>query len=452
MRSKAVVALLRGASRGDVNAMIRLSAMHLYGRGVDRDPAEALRWARAASEAGSLEGAYMAATLLLADREGVRGGEHLAQAEALLRKAAQGGYEPAVKALRQLAPAGKATASAGADGSSAVAAGQAGQEEAWQEQVYRKFEADAAAGDAKAMYIVGWSLVTGDTFPGLAKDPARGVRLLEQAAEQGHAQAQIAFAELLLNGKHLERDAARGAFWLDKAAQSSDEEVLAMACSFYMHGREGLPADEAKACACLHRSAELGSPEALYQLALMLAEGRGTAKDSVKAVRFARKAAGQGIVLAQHFLGDCYWKGEGVDASMKVAFFWYEKAAKAGVAASQRKMALMLAEGQGCRKNEARARRLLEELASRGDAKADVLLARLLCRAGGEDAARGMSMLRARAEGGDGMAQTGLAEELLSSGGKASGEARSWLDKAAAQGVELAKDLLAEHFADGGKG
>ena len=136
---------------------------------------------------------------------------------------------------------------------------------------------------------------------------------------------------------------------------------------------------------------------------------------------------------------------------MKAAFFWYEKAAKAGVAASQRKMALMLAEGQGCRKNEARARRLLEELASRGDAKADVLLARLLCRAGGEDAARGMSMLRARAEGGDGMAQTGLAEELLSSGGKASGEARSWLDKAAAQGVELVKDLLAEHFTDGGK-
>ena len=64
MKSKAVAALLRGATRGDVEAMLRLSAMHLYGQGVDRDPAEALRWAREAAEAGSLEGAYMAATLL----------------------------------------------------------------------------------------------------------------------------------------------------------------------------------------------------------------------------------------------------------------------------------------------------------------------------------------------------------------------------------------------------
>ncbi|MBR6467672.1 MAG: sel1 repeat family protein, partial [Desulfovibrio sp.] len=405
MKSKAVAALLRGATRGDVEAMIRLSAMHLYGQGVDRDPAEALRWAREAAEAGSLEGAYMAATLLLADRDGVRGGEHLAQAEDLIRKAAEGGYEPAVKALQQLAPAGKTAgsakaASAEADGSSAAAASQAGRQDARLEQVYRKLEADAAAGDAKAMYIVGWSLVTGDTFPGLAKDPARGARLLEQAAEQGHAQAQIALAELMLSGKQLERDAARGAFWLGKAAQSSDEEVLAMACSFYMQGREGLPADEGKACACLRRAADLGSPKALYQLALMLAEGRGTAKDPVKAVRCARKAAGRGIVLAQHFLGDCYWKGEGVAASVKAAFFWYEKAAKAGVSASRRKLALMLAEGQGCRKNEARARAMLEELTAGGDAQAEVLLARLLCRAGGEDAARGMDMLRARAEAG----------------------------------------------------
>ena len=456
MKSKAAAALLRGASRGDADAMNALSAMYFYGRGVDKDFAEALRWARAAAEQGSLKGAYMAATMLLADREGEQGGERLAQAEALLRKAAEGGYEPAVEALRQLAPAGKPAASAKAASAEADAAsagaGQAGQRGDRLEQVYRKLEADAAAGDAKALYIVGWSLVTGDAFPGLAKDPARGLPMLEQAAEQGNAQAQFALAEMLLRGRHVERDAARGAFWLGKAAQNSDAEVLTLACRVYSTGLEDLPADEGKACACLRRAAELGSPEALYLLALMLAEGRGTAKDPVKAVRCARKAAGRGVVLAQHFLGDCYWKGEGVAPSVKAAFFWYEKAAKAGVAASRRKMALMLAEGQGCRKNEARARTLLEELAAGGDARAEVLLARLLCRAGGEDAARGLAMLRARAEAGDGMAQTGLAEELLAAGGKASGEVRSWLDKAAAQGVALAKDLLARHFADGGKG
>ena len=35
MKSKAAAALLRGASRGDADAMITLSAMYLYGQSVD---------------------------------------------------------------------------------------------------------------------------------------------------------------------------------------------------------------------------------------------------------------------------------------------------------------------------------------------------------------------------------------------------------------------------------
>lgn len=457
MTSKTAAALLRGASRGDADAMIRLSAMYLYGRGVARDLAEALRWARAAADAGSRKGAYMAGMMLLSDSAGLHDGDALEQARTLLAKAADGGYGPALEAVKNLAPAGKAAAGseapraepAGSASGGAESAGQSGDRLA---ACRSSLEARADAGDAGALFMQGWALMTGDRVPGVAKDPARGARLFEEAAGQGYAPAQLALAQLLLAGGELERNAERGAYWLDKAAQSADALVLAGAGAMYRDGCGDLQPDAAKAYACLRRAADLGSPEALYSVALMLAEGRGTVKDPAKAARFARKAAGQGVVLAQHFLGDCYCRGEGVAASMKTAFFWYEKAARAGVKPSRMKVALMLADGQGCRKNVARAREMLEELAAGGDARAKVMLARLLCGLGGEDKAGGMATLRSMAEAGDGLAQAELAELLLDAGAGARDEARAWLEKASAQGEELADRLLERHFgADAGQ-
>ncbi len=104
MKSKAVAALLRGASRGDADAMIRLSAVYLCGQGVARDAAEALRWAQAAAGAGSSRGAYVAATMLLAAKPDKA---EEAEALALLAMAADAGYAPAAEAYARLAGPGR---------------------------------------------------------------------------------------------------------------------------------------------------------------------------------------------------------------------------------------------------------------------------------------------------------------------------------------------------------
>lgn len=49
-----------------------------------------------------------------------------------------------------------------------------------------------------------------------------------------------------------------------------------------------------------------------------------------KAVYWYRKAAEQGNMVAQHNLGNCYYKGEGVTQNYNEAIQWYRKAAEQG--------------------------------------------------------------------------------------------------------------------------
>ena len=53
MISKACAALLRGASRGDADAMARLAHRYSHGDGVPKDLEQALNWALASADAGT---------------------------------------------------------------------------------------------------------------------------------------------------------------------------------------------------------------------------------------------------------------------------------------------------------------------------------------------------------------------------------------------------------------
>lgn len=59
--------------------------------------------------------------------------------------------------------------------------------------------------------------------------------------------------------------------------------------------------------------------------------GKGVAKDDKEAVKWFRKAAEQGLALAQFDLGECYLEGTGVDKDEKEAVKWFRKAAEQGL-------------------------------------------------------------------------------------------------------------------------
>ncbi|MCR5170568.1 MAG: hypothetical protein K6C33_08950 [Desulfovibrio sp.] len=455
MTPKAVAALLRGASRGDADAMARLAHRYHAGDGVPKDPDQALRWALASADAGSPRGAYLAG-LMLAERNNPDDGS-LQQAQILLRQAADAGYGHADEVLRMLrtgmVPKERAETLASRQAGSLHAQAQgADAGEADYASGSSRLEAERRAGDPEDLFGLGCALLDGD---GVAKDVERGLSLLEQSASQGCALAQVVLAEGHLKREFPASDPARGAELLAQAAACRNARVLALCARLYEEDLEGLTPDLKRARHCLRQAADMGDAEAQFLLALKLVLGEGMPRNPSRAAGYARKAAAQDFAPAQRLLGKMHADGLGVAASLKKAFFWFSKAAEAGDEDALVQKALLLSEGRGCRQDRVQACEILEGLAIGGSAQAECLLAGVLCESrDSAEAGRGMAMLRRLAGKGDVMVQSALGVRLLKESadadpqaGKASrNEARAWLEKVAAKGGKAAAQMLAESF------
>ncbi len=60
--------------------------------------------------------------------------------------------------------------------------------------------------------------------------------------------------------------------------------------------------------------------------------------NKVQAVHWFKMAAEQGLAAAQYFLGNSYYKGEGVAIDKQKAILWLTKAAKQGLVDAQKSL------------------------------------------------------------------------------------------------------------------
>ncbi|HYA72810.1 MAG TPA: hypothetical protein VEF36_06600, partial [Roseiarcus sp.] len=95
----------------------------------------------------------------------------------------------------------------------------------------------------------------------------------------------------------------------------------------------------------LREAAAVGDPNAEFELALRLVEGRGVAKDPRAAAQWFEQAAVRDLPIAQYRLAALYEKGVGVARDSQLALSWYAKAASAGNARAMHNLAVMNAEG-----------------------------------------------------------------------------------------------------------
>ena len=106
---------------------------------------------------------------------------------------------------------------------------------------------------AKAQFNLGWTLAFGD---GTFADVKQGLPWLQQAAEQGDADALYTLGRMQYFG-------------------------------------QGMPADAAQALAYYHRAADVGDCAAQFNLGFMYANAQGTVQDYGLALQWYRAAAGQ---------------------------------------------------------------------------------------------------------------------------------------------------------------
>ena len=203
---------------------------------------------------------------------------------------------------------------------------------------------------------------------------------LYRAASQGHPQAQVAYADLLMDSDSEQDWADAQAFYQSAAAKGNSDaklKISAMASknksnadreeildiwkqladvghpsNKFQYGmlllRSALSDDDrAEAFNWFVKYAEEGSPESNLQVANMYLNGLGTSKDTDEYIHYLSKAATMGSVEAIKQLADVYLNGKIVLKDESKAFELYLKGATMGHPGMQYQVAVMYRDGMG---------------------------------------------------------------------------------------------------------
>ena len=130
-----------------------------------------------------------------------------------------------------------------------------------------------------------------------------------------------------------------------------------------------MPKDSAEAVKWYRKAADQGIAVAQRHLGSYYDSGNGVPKDSAEAVKWYRKAADQGDAIAQSYLGLMYDSGNGVPKDSAEAVKWYRKAADQGLSTAQSYLGNMYYGGIGVPKDAIEGLAWVNIAASAGDEK-----------------------------------------------------------------------------------
>ncbi|MEI9992094.1 MAG: tetratricopeptide repeat protein [Rhizomicrobium sp.] len=167
----------------------------------------------------------------------------------------------------------------------------------------------------------------------LAVAPATPLDRLTARAEAGDAVAELTVGLRYLGGK----DPAQAFHWITLAAIHGQPVAQYRLALLYANGT-GTARDEAHALYWYEASALQGNRKAMHDLAIAYAQGRGTAKNSAEAARWFSRAAGFGYIDSEFDLAVLYERGEGVPQSLLDAYKWYAVAGRQGDAESKTRL------------------------------------------------------------------------------------------------------------------
>ena len=202
----------------------------------------------------------------------------------------------------------------------------------------------------------------------------------------------------------------------------------------------GVRSDLAKAIEWYGKAAEQKTPEAMFQLAMILHDGGEAFGDRPRAARLIEEAADAGHGLAQFNFAQMLVDRDPTPQGMERAVLYYEKAANAGLPDAQYAMAEIFRQGVGGRDVDlAQARKWLELAAAQNHDTAQIELGAMLVEGGGgeDDEKAGFSWLMRAAAAGNAAAQNRVAKLYRSGIGVAPDRvaAASWYLRARKAGL-----------------
>ncbi len=346
------------AAEGVIEAQLQLAALHLRGRGVPRDPAEAARLLERAAAASSPAALRELGELHLEGpgvrRDPARGEALLARAAALgdgpaqlrlaLRTADDPSAEPAARTaaegtIEQLARDGLVAAQLALADRLAEGRGRRRdplEAARWYAVALEPLRAEALGGEPRAQERLGDLYRDGRGVPADGRTAAEWYR---KAAEAGRISALLRLARLAERGAPgLAPDPAEAVRWLELAAARGDAVATYDLARKRLAGQGGA-ADPAAALGLFQRAATLGERRAWRWIGELHEDPNGPAFDLNRAVEHYRLAAGIGDGKAMFKLAELHEKGRLRDADPVVAAAWYRLAAEHGYARGAERLA-----------------------------------------------------------------------------------------------------------------
>jgi TPR repeat protein len=208
----------------------------------------------------------------------------------------------------------------------------------------------AAKGVPQAMTMLGELYHTGQ---GIKPDPKRAFEWYRLGADRGDREAEFALGLMYLNGTGVTADLARARALFEASAKQDQPTALFNLAMLAIDGRGGRP-DIGRARDLLHRSAQLGNAEAAYAYAQMLEADNGPSNDK-DVTNWLGLAANAGHVAAEVEYGIRLAKGIGTKPDIDMAVLYLNRAAWAGNAVAQNRIAHLIATGTGLPFNDVEA-------------------------------------------------------------------------------------------------
>lgn len=349
----------KAAELGSTDAPVRLGRMYEYGNGVTRDYNEALKWYEQAAAAGSAEGAELAGTMYYLGRCGAV--DYVKAAE-YYEQAASGDDTYAMNYLGWMYANGLGVEQSFARAVEFYekAVELRGNTDGSRLEITKQFLADQKAaeeGDDAAAISLALAYYDGNA---VAEDFAKAKELLRPLAENGSVDAMVAIGKVE-RGKyvgwtsHTECDYGAAMEWFKKAAELGSTEAMCEIASMY-NLNEGVARNPDTILYWYTLAADAGDADAAGDVAGLY---KSSYHDYEKAFEWYTKAYEMGSSNVAYSIAYLYYEGEGVEQDYAKALEWFQKAAVTHVYARFR-LAEMYYKGIGVEQNYSLAKEWYE--------------------------------------------------------------------------------------------
>jgi TPR repeat protein len=324
---------------------------------------------KAAAEKGDVNGEYAYGVCL---ENGIGAARDFAQAERFFRRAAAKNHRAAQTALGMMLTMkglpsdvhaeGISWLQKSADAGDHLAARQLGDYLVAQPNVDVKtreenlkkahalFEKGAAAGDPEAKFRYGLMIQegTGDE----KQDVARGLQVIEEAAQAGSVEASVNLGRQHQLGLFVKQDFAKARDYYERAVKAGKHPEAQFSLGKLYEEGLGVPKDLDRAVFYYRQAAEQKHANALVQLGICYDNGLGVEKDEKMALKFFQEAADLGSGLGLFNVAVCHDLGKsGLKADPVAAAKWFIRSGEADYPLAMNEMGIRYREGRGVLKD-----------------------------------------------------------------------------------------------------